>query len=138
MGGSSGTAGTVVWGGSGAGSGSPGGSGTGGNSVTGAAAGGGTSGAAPEEVTAVDAGEPAELVTGSPVRLTTEGAGGEGGGDEPAPGASTGVWAAVGAVVLVAVAVPPLAGRRLQRRLDMTTDVPATATRDARLLKGAR
>ena len=138
MGGSSGTTGTVVWGGSGAGGGSPGGSGTGGGSVTGSAAEGAASGVPPDEVTSLDGGGQTELVTGSPVRVTAEGTGGEGGGDVPAPVASTGVWVAAGALVLVAVAVPPLAGRRLQRRLDMTTDVPATATRDARLLKGAR
>lgn len=78
------------------------------------------------------------MVTGSPVRLTgTGGASGDGGEGVPPGGARRAFWAVLAAVLVTAAVMPPIAGRRLRDRLTVPTEVPATATRDARLLKGA-
>ena len=53
------------------------------------------------------------------------------------PGARGAFWAVLAAVLVTAAVMPPIAGRRLRDRLTVPTEVPATATRDARLLKGA-
>ena len=152
-GGSAGPTGAVVWSGTASGTGDgSGGSGSGGygSGRAGTTAPGGEASTAEAQGTSAPAGvtesagsDTTAMVTGTPMRLEgsdTGGAGGAGvdGSESDSPsGAQGAFWAALLAVVLTAGVVPPLAGRRVQNRLDMTTDVPATATRDARLLKGA-
>ncbi len=138
-GGSSGSAGAVVWGVNGTGSGTSGqpGGGGGGSSAAGADQAGAT-GSAPADVVESGGSEASEMVTGSPVRLTgTGGASGDGGEGVQPGGARRAFWAVLAAVLVTAAVMPPIAGRRLRDRLTVPTEVPATATRDARLLKGA-
>jgi hypothetical protein len=149
-GGSAGPTGAVAWGGTVSGTGYGSGYGGYGSGDGGAVSPGGGSPTAEAQVTSAPASvvDPAgsattAMVTGSPMKLEvgdwagTGGAGDGGASDGASEGAPDAFWAALLAVVLTAAVVPPLAGRRVQNRLDMTTDVPATVTRDARLLKGA-
>jgi hypothetical protein len=145
-GGSAGQAGAVTFAGSGTGTGTGSGSGSGSGTGVGtpASAGADTAGAVarstPPTVAQATADGATAAVTGTKVQLATGDGGG--GGGEGATGAESQAgrrtfWAALATAILVACVVPPLLGRRLQDELTVTGDVPATATRDARLLRGA-